>query len=354
KDYYPFGMEMPNRTLDTEKYRYGFNGKEKDEDFDDNYDFGARLYDSRIGRWFKRDFLYSMYPSSSPYNFVDNNPINCIDPDGNLIIFVNGLCNVMGLNVFGLTPGEDYWGTGTISQAEKLLNSKVKLFYDGQLYDYHDQPGDKHRSAVSSAESRFDQGYNYAKEHFKEIITAYEDELKTNPNATIDIVSHSQGGAFSEGLATYLYLNGYQVNTAIHLQSSSSAFIPQYSQAIQTRIALYTREDIVANKYEERYNIADISIYEDNWYGSSDYVYHTVSTSGGTPYTLSYKNENFKYGATGWFNKGNAHGANWHRSAAIFNTIKNALTTLSNIRQSQNNQSNNTSNHNGGPRYKGN
>ncbi|MFH6990836.1 hypothetical protein ACHRVW_24215, partial [Flavobacterium collinsii] len=31
-DYYPFGMLVPNRHADTKEYRYGFNGKEKDNE----------------------------------------------------------------------------------------------------------------------------------------------------------------------------------------------------------------------------------------------------------------------------------------------------------------------------------
>ena len=36
----------------------------------------------RLLRWLSVDPLASKYPSSSPYNFVDNNPIMRVDPDG--------------------------------------------------------------------------------------------------------------------------------------------------------------------------------------------------------------------------------------------------------------------------------
>ena len=52
-DYYPFGMLLPNRHGSTDSYRYGFNGMEKDDKVKgegNSYDFGARMYDSRIGR----------------------------------------------------------------------------------------------------------------------------------------------------------------------------------------------------------------------------------------------------------------------------------------------------------------
>jgi RHS repeat-associated protein len=66
-------------------YRYGFNGMEKDDEVKgsgNSYDFGARMYDSRLGRWLSIDPLAAKYPSMSPYNFVANSPILYTDPDG--------------------------------------------------------------------------------------------------------------------------------------------------------------------------------------------------------------------------------------------------------------------------------
>lgn len=70
--------------------RYGFNGKEKDDEHSQGkYNFGARIYDGRLGRWLKLDLLHKNYPSLSPYNFVSNNPIIYIDPDGKSISVAN-------------------------------------------------------------------------------------------------------------------------------------------------------------------------------------------------------------------------------------------------------------------------
>jgi RHS repeat-associated protein len=81
-DYYSFGMNIDARTA-TDTYRYGFNGMEKDdENFEGAYDFGARIYNSRIGRWLSVDPSAYKYVGWSPYNFVLDNPIKYIDPDG--------------------------------------------------------------------------------------------------------------------------------------------------------------------------------------------------------------------------------------------------------------------------------
>lgn len=47
------------------------------------YDFGARMYDARLGRWLSIDAMAGKYPSLNPYNFVGNSPIKFIDFDGN-------------------------------------------------------------------------------------------------------------------------------------------------------------------------------------------------------------------------------------------------------------------------------
>jgi RHS repeat-associated protein len=85
-DMYAFGMPMPGRQYQAGPiYRYGFNGKENDNEVKGNgnsLDFGARIYDPRLGRWLSVDPLQSKYPGLSPYNYTANNPILFIDPDG--------------------------------------------------------------------------------------------------------------------------------------------------------------------------------------------------------------------------------------------------------------------------------
>jgi len=88
-DYYPFGMQMPSRNYSTDKYRYGFNGKEKSQEIGyGDFDFGARVYDGRIGKWLSMDPLQAKYPGISPFTYCYNSPQNVIDPDGKLGIHV--------------------------------------------------------------------------------------------------------------------------------------------------------------------------------------------------------------------------------------------------------------------------
>jgi RHS repeat-associated protein len=65
-------------------YRFGFNGMEMDNEVQGQgnaYDFGARIYDSRLGRWMSLDAKAKAYQSN--YAFARNCPITWIDPDGN-------------------------------------------------------------------------------------------------------------------------------------------------------------------------------------------------------------------------------------------------------------------------------
>jgi RHS repeat-associated protein len=77
---------------DKGRYRFGFNGQEKDDEITGNtgshLDFGARIYDSRIGRWMVIDPLAAKYPNYSPYNFVGNSPIIAIDKEGKDIYII--------------------------------------------------------------------------------------------------------------------------------------------------------------------------------------------------------------------------------------------------------------------------
>ncbi len=87
-DYLPFGMQMPGRKYTSpDGYRYGFNGMENDDEVNkgpgNSIDFGARMYDPRLGRWFTPDAHASSYPEQSPYHFAYNNPNLFVDPDGN-------------------------------------------------------------------------------------------------------------------------------------------------------------------------------------------------------------------------------------------------------------------------------
>jgi RHS repeat-associated protein len=79
-------MIMPGRKFTSAtQYRYGFNGKEEDDEVkgDGNQqDYGMRIYDARLGRFLSVDPITEKYPELTPYQFASNRPIDGIDLDG--------------------------------------------------------------------------------------------------------------------------------------------------------------------------------------------------------------------------------------------------------------------------------
>jgi RHS repeat-associated protein len=85
-DYYAFGDPMVGRTFTgANGYRFGFNGKEKTDEVSgngNNYDYGFRIYNPRLGKFLSVDPLTASYPGLTPYQFASNTPIMAIDVDG--------------------------------------------------------------------------------------------------------------------------------------------------------------------------------------------------------------------------------------------------------------------------------
>ncbi len=93
-NFYPFGMMQPARCFSSAAYRYGFNGKEMDNEWygdggtgavtgvGNSYDYGFRIYNPRLGRFLSIDPLTRDFPMLTPYQYASNTPIQAIDLDG--------------------------------------------------------------------------------------------------------------------------------------------------------------------------------------------------------------------------------------------------------------------------------
>ena len=81
QDYDPWGHLYEGRVYNSDTSTYKFTGKERDKNTGYDY-FGARYYMSKIARWTSIDPLFEKHYDYSPYNYVLNNPLNLIDPDG--------------------------------------------------------------------------------------------------------------------------------------------------------------------------------------------------------------------------------------------------------------------------------
>ena len=84
-DYSPFGVQLSERTISGDGYRFGFQGQEMDDEISgsgNSIDFGNRMYNPRLGRWLTIDPLAARQPDQSPYKAFLNNPLIWNDPDG--------------------------------------------------------------------------------------------------------------------------------------------------------------------------------------------------------------------------------------------------------------------------------
>jgi RHS repeat-associated protein len=112
-----------------------FTEKERDKESGWDY-FGARNYDSDLGRWLQVDPLADKYPGWSPYNYCHNNPLNRIDimgmydkPD-TFVELVNRIWHL--INFFDFSNDDDDNNSSNQSSikdepAVKALNTANKI-----------------------------------------------------------------------------------------------------------------------------------------------------------------------------------------------------------------------------------
>ena len=134
-DMYPFGMEMPNRTFNPDKYKFGFGSHEKDDEWSGiigaDYDFGGYGYDALLCRRKTPDPLASKYPQLSPYSYCAGNPIIFRDADGNYIVGIDG-------QPVTYTTGKDgqiNWSSNASADVQRLGNAMLKYPTGNEVFN---------------------------------------------------------------------------------------------------------------------------------------------------------------------------------------------------------------------------
>ncbi|NNC71035.1 MAG: hypothetical protein HKN90_09465, partial [Flavobacteriaceae bacterium] len=239
-NYYPFGLKhkgyntVVNSGGNSVAERFKYNGKEFEEDLNFNVmDYGMRRYMPDLGRWMSTDALAEKYESVSPYNYVLNNPINATDPDGRLVIYVNGLLFDEAL----AHKSAGIFGKGGFSSHYKyppprnfFYNQEPSMF--GQRVQYwgatrtiiNNHFVDKKNIFIngtdnftSQATDRFAQG----KTSGLELIAKLQNgEIELANEETIKVVGHSQGAAFAAGILSALSDSEYASRVELGLYLS--------------------------------------------------------------------------------------------------------------------------------------
>jgi RHS repeat-associated protein len=129
-NYYPFGMLQPQNSYMAGDYRFGFNGKEMDNETSGTgnmYDYGFRIYNPRIAKFLSVDPLTKGYPMLTPYQFASNTPVWAIDIDGLEAFEVNSISISRDIAKLDLTTEEgikelryklNYWETRKVGHTK--------------------------------------------------------------------------------------------------------------------------------------------------------------------------------------------------------------------------------------------
>lgn len=194
-----------------EGYRYGFQGQENvNEIYGDGnaYDFGARIYDSRLGRNFSQDVYNSLaYPFLSPYNGMANNPIANVDVEGKLIIYFNGFWPLKGSTAH--LDAHNAWDVELTANSAIAFNDHNAMFFNGSsstLAGAVDWLVGIGSGAGTTARSRAKKGYGMGMQMAKKIREALDEEKRTGCGpAKITSIAHSMGAAYSQGFMEALH-----------------------------------------------------------------------------------------------------------------------------------------------------
>ena len=252
-NYYPFGAPYVDATAvkcdSLQPYKY--TGKELDLMHGLNtYDYGARQHDPILCRWDRIDPLCEKYYNVSPYAYTSNNPVNAIDPDGNRIIFVNGL-----LALGSPEGGSKYWNgenSAFVRNAQKYLHDNSIQFLDID-----------HKWS-STCFNRQLNGYSYAKEHYQELTKGMDKEKDK-----FNFVAHSMGCAFSAGMIQYLYEQGWTTENAVYFNAWQPCSFSVKKE--NRRISATCTDDPV--------QMLSVPFWEEPDVKDSDIMYKTSSTS---------------------------------------------------------------------------
>ncbi|MBX7046518.1 MAG: hypothetical protein K1X86_11855 [Ignavibacteria bacterium] len=151
-DYDAWGYKLREwKSGDDAKFR--FTGKERDNETGYDY-FGARYYDSRIGRWGGMEPKYDKYIGLSPYSYAYNSSLKIIDVDGKdgRVVIDNSAKTITFYNVNFYTKNDKY--------PFALNNTK-----ENRLEDYIAQGNEKWNEAAKGNKfSGYDVKFVFSKE----------------------------------------------------------------------------------------------------------------------------------------------------------------------------------------------
>lgn len=186
------------------------------------------MYDAQIGRWNHIDAKSELYFNWSPYSYALNTPVNAIDPDGKLVIFINGFANseqqgnssywrqtlTTQVGEYRSVPSQEgtrqewYYRTVTTQnnfdeQVKSHFNDKKSLYLDGSVGGTDNWMSEPDLISTGTppnlnAAFRYNVGYTDGEGRVATIIQSL---VKSGGviSESIKVVAHSMGGAYGKG-----------------------------------------------------------------------------------------------------------------------------------------------------------
>ena len=234
-EYYPYGG-LFSATASVQPYKYGSKELDRTNGLD-LYDSEARWYDSLLGRTTTMDPLAEKYYSLSPYLWSAGNPVRFVDPDGNVIVFINGMHISSG-------GKSDYWN-GVDNTIKEQLKDYSARYYDGSCGGALNTITTGYFANNINPNKRMASGYLAGLRDAKDIYNNLKE------GETIKIATHSMGAAFGKGfilgLQSYAKNNGFDHRVEMELDLAPFQSLAQCGNSnVETTITISHWKDVIA------------------------------------------------------------------------------------------------------------